>query len=257
MFQPNKKIIVIVPCFNESAGITSVLKSFPRRELSKLKWTVEVMVVDNNSTDNTGELAEKHGASVVTERQQGKGNALLTGLRQIPEDADYVVMLDGDNTYHPKEIFRMIEPLDTGFCDVILGSRIQGKMKSGSMNFTSRLGNWLFSFLVRQFYKVNVTDVLTGYFAWKKSSLDILLPHIKCTGFEVEMEMITKMAKLGLEIYSVPISYHPRLGRSKLNHFKDGAIIMGTFLNNLNWTPDKDDDTTRPEPYRNFSPKAA
>lgn len=257
MFHPNKKIVVIVPCFNESAGIGSVLKAFPRNELKRLKWSIEVIVIDNNSTDDTSLVAEQHGASVLNEPVRGKGNALLTGLRQVPDDADYIVMLDGDNTYHPSEILRMVEPLDSGFCDAILGSRIQGKMKAGSMNFTSRLGNWLFSFLVRQFYQVNVTDVLTGYFSWKKSALDSLLPHIKSTGFEIEMEMITKMAKLGMEVYSVPISYHPRLGTSKLNHYKDGTMIMGTFLSNLSWVPDKDDDTTRPEPYRNFSPKVA
>lgn len=257
MLHTDKKIIVVVPCYNESAAIASVLKAFPRKELSRMKWTIEVIVVDNNSTDGTSKIARENGAEVLREPIKGKGNALLSGLREIPSDADYVVMLDGDNTYHPREIVRMIEPLDSGFCDVILGSRIQGKMKSGSMNHTSRLGNWLFSFLVRSFYQVNVTDVLTGYFAWRKDALDKLLPHISSSGFEIEMEMITKMAKLGMEVYSVPITYHPRMGVSKLNHFRDGAVIMSTFLSNLNWSPSRDDDSTRPEPYRAFSAKTA
>lgn len=255
MLHTNKKIIVVVPCYNEEAAIARVIKAFPRKELAHLKWTIEVLVVDNNSTDETGSIAKENGASVLMEKTQGKGHALLSGLKQVPDDADYIVMLDGDNTYHPREIVRMIEPLDSGFCDVILGSRIQGKMQEGAMNSTSRLGNWMFSFLVRTLYRVNVTDVLTGYFAWKKEALDKLVPHITSSGFEIEMEMITKMAKLGLEVYSVPISYHHRIGRSKLNHFKDGAVIMGTLISNLNWTPDRDTDTTRPEPYRNFSPK--
>lgn len=256
MLNTNKKIIVIVPCYNESGAIASVLKAFPHKELAHLKWNIEILVVDNNSTDCTGDIARKHGASVLVEYVQGKGNALLSGLRAVPDDADYIVMLDGDNTYKPREIIRMIEPLDSGFADAILGSRIQGKIKAGSMGATSRIGNWLFSFLVRSFYQVNVTDVLTGYFSWKKTALDKMLPHITSTGFEIEMEMITKMARLGMDVYSVPISYHPRIGTSKLNHYKDGAAIFGTFLANLNWSPD-DNDSSRPEPYRAFSPKTA
>jgi hypothetical protein len=84
-----------------------------------------------------------------------------------------------------------------------------------------------------------------------------MLPHIKSTGFEIEMEMITKMARLGMEVYSVPISYHPRKGVSKLNHYKDGVMIFLTFLANLNWRPDSDNDSTRSEPYQAFSPKTA
>lgn len=256
MFNTHKKIVVIVPCFNESAAIASVLKAFPTKELSKLKLNINIIVVDNNSTDCTADIAREHGAKVLVEFVKGKGNALLSGLRAVPDDADYVVMLDGDNTYKPREIIRMIEPLDSGFADAILGSRIQGKVKAGAMGSTSRIGNWLFSFLVRSFYQVNITDVLTGYFSWKKSALDRMLPHITSTGFEIEMEMITKMARLKMDVYSVPISYHPRIGHSKLNHFKDGALILKTFLTNLHWTP-RDTDSTRSEPYRAFSPKTA
>ena len=259
MLNTNKKIIVIVPCYNESEAIASVLKAFPHKDLSRLKWTVEVIVVDNNSTDCTGEIARQHGAEVIIEKIQGKGNAMLLGLRAVPADADYVVMLDGDDTYKPREILRMIEPLDSGFCDVILGSRIQGKITIGAMSGTSRVGNWLFSFLVRCFYQVNVTDVLTGYFAWKKSALDKMLPHIKSSGFEIEMEMITKMARLGVEVYSVPISYHPRKGISKLNHYRDGLLIFGTFLANLHWTPARaaERESAQTEPYQAFSAETA
>lgn len=231
-----KKITVIVPCFNESEAIAQVLNAFPHKKLAHLNWKLEVMVVDNNSTDNTGNIAREHGAEVLHEKMPGKGNALLAGLKNIPDDTDYIVMLDGDNTYYPKEIIRMVEPLDSNFCDAILGSRIQGKIHFGAMSQMSRVGNWMFSFLVRYFYRVNVTDVLTGYFAWKKSALDKLLPHLNSTGFDIEMDMITKMARLGLEVYSVPISYHPRIGDSKLNHISDGWQIFKTFFANLNWT---------------------
>lgn len=240
---PGKKILVIVPCYNESEAIAHVLKAFPQKKLSHLRWQLDVMVVDNNSTDDTSAVAKKHGASVITEEKKGKGYALLSGLKAVPDDVDYIVMLDGDNTYYPKEIIRMIEPLDSNFCDAILGSRIQGKIQNGAMSQMSRIGNWMFSFLVRYFYQVNVTDVLTGYFAWKKSALDTLLPHLHSTGFDIEMDMITKMARLGLEVYSVPISYHQRIGDSKLNHLSDGWEIMKTFVANLSWSPQQKPST--------------
>jgi len=237
MLHKGKKITVIVPCYNESKAIAKVLKAFPKTSLARLKWRMELIVVDNNSTDKTAHIARRHGASVITEHVQGKGNALLTGLRHVSKNTDYVVMLDGDNSYHPKEILRMIEPLDSGFCDVVLGSRIQGKIIEGSMGTISRLGNWFFSFMVRFFYRVNVTDVLTGYFAWRKSALTTLIPHLNSTGFEIEMDMITKMARLNMEVYSVPISYHNRIGNSKLQPLGDGMRIMQTFIKNLNWNP--------------------
>jgi dolichol-phosphate mannosyltransferase len=256
MLQTKKKLLVVVPCYNECDAIANVLKKFPTKQLQKHKWQVEIVVIDNNSTDGTSEVARQHGATVINEPQQGKGHAVMTGLQQISNDTDYIVMLDGDDTYHPKEILRMIEPLDSGFCDVILGSRLQGKMKDGSMGQMSRVGNWFFSFLVRYFYRVNVTDVLTGYFAWKTSALDALLPHLKSRGFEIEMDMITKMARLGLEVYSVPISYHPRVGDSKLNHVSDGWKILKTFVANLWWSPPTRYIDPQPKTYRSFSPES-
>lgn len=262
MLHTHKKITVVVPCFNESKAIGQVIQAFPTDSLKRMNWELEILVIDNNSTDGTSDVAKKNGASVILELARGKGRALLTGLRRVSPDTDYVVMLDGDNTYHPKELLRMIEPLDSDFCDAIVGSRIQGRMQDGAMSQTSRIGNWLFSFLVRYFYQVNVTDVLTGYFAWKKPALDAVLPHLRSTGFEIEMEMITKMARLGLEVYSVPISYHHRIGNSKLDHIRDGMIIFSTFIANLTWKPKvvvpkkkKSASKAYSKPYPAFSPE--
>jgi len=103
----------------------------------------------------------------------------------------------------------------------------------------NRLGNWIFSHLVRYSYRVNVTDVLTGYFAWNHAAIVRLRPHLQSPGFAIEMEMITKMARLGDQIYSVPISYNSRAGESNLHPVRDGARILKMYLRNLSWTPPK------------------
>jgi glycosyltransferase involved in cell wall biosynthesis len=232
-----KKITVLIPCYNEAAGIRQVIKAFPREELTTFGYILDILVIDNNSSDNTANIARRAGAKVVHEPKKGKGNAIRTGMLSIGKDTDYVVMLDGDDTYRPEEIVRLVEPLNSGFCNVVIGSRLGGRMSDGSMRTFNRIGNWTYSHLVRYFYIVNVTDVLTGYFAWKREVIEELHPHLISDGFAIEMEMITKMARLGHEIFSVPISYNARAGESNLNPVRDGARILKMFAQNLNWKP--------------------
>lgn len=232
---PAKTLAMVIPCYNESASIAAVINRFPRQELQRHGITLKIYVIDNNSTDNTAAIAKEAGATVFHERQKGKGNALRTGFRRLPKHIDYVAMLDGDNTYDPAEILRMIEPLRSDFCDVVIGSRLGGRIETAAMNRLNRLGNTLFTAMVRKLYGANVTDVLTGYFAWKKAALDELVPHITSAGFAIEMEMITKMARLGHQMTSVPISYDPRAGESHLRPLTDGSRILGMLLRNLGW----------------------
>lgn len=110
-------------------------------------------------------------------------------------------------------------------------------MDTDAMRLLNRGGNWFFTHIVRLYYKINVTDVLTGYFAWNKQAIDELLPHLVSEGFAIEMEMVTKMAKLGHEIYSVPISYTPRRGETNLRPFYDGRRILKMYFNSMRWQP--------------------
>ncbi len=229
------KIAVVIPCYNEAASIEQVIQKFPRGKLAESQFELVVYVVDNNSTDNTAELAQNAGAIVIHEAQGGKGYALRAGFRAVADDIDYVVMLDGDDTYSPGEILRMVEPLQSNFCDVVVGSRLGGQIQNSAMDTLNRAGNWLFTNSVRTVYRANVTDVLTGYFAWKKEALDTLYPHLKSQGFAIEMEMVTKMARLGFRMTSVPVSYHPRAGESSLRPVRDGVRILKMFLRNLAW----------------------
>jgi glycosyltransferase involved in cell wall biosynthesis len=230
-----KKIAVVIPCHNEAASIAQVIAKFPRSELQHRAMQLYIYVIDNSSSDNTAAIAQSMGVRVISEPRKGKGNALRMGFRSIPADIDYVVMLDGDDTYSPEEILRLLEPLDSNFCDAVLGSRLGGHIQDEAMSWLHRLGNSLFTMSVRVLYGANVTDVLTGYFAWKKSALDALEPHITSEGFAIEMEMITKMARLGQRMASVPISYHPRLGQSNMHAFRDGFRILMMLLRNFIW----------------------
>jgi len=234
-----KKIVALVPCRNESDGIGEVIDSFPRARLARAGFRLQVIVIDNASTDDTALIAHTHGATVLREPRPGKGNAMRLGFASVPLDADYVVMLDGDNTYQASEVLRMVELLDSGFCDVVVGSRLAGRITDDAMSFLNRFGNWLFSHLVRLFYRVNVTDVLSGYYAWTRDALERLRPHLVSEGFGIEMEMVTKMARLNEEVYCVPITYSARSGDSNLHPLYDGWRILGVFLRNLFWQPRK------------------
>src|SRR5687768_13255352 len=105
------KLAVVIPCYNEAKGIGTVIRRLPLERLDRMLIDTTVVVIDNNSTDNTSEVAREAGAIVLHESKKGKGNALRTGFANLPEGTEYVVMLDGDNTYDPGEVTRLIEPL--------------------------------------------------------------------------------------------------------------------------------------------------
>lgn len=244
-----KKITLMVPCYNEEASIGELIDNIPVEKLNKAGFKIEVLVIDNNCTDKTAEIARKKGARVISETNQGKGNAIKTGFNNIPKDVDYIVMLDGDNTYKPAEILRLIEPLDNNFADVVVGSRLEGHMATHAMSKSHRLANWLFTFLTRFLYNANVTDTCTGYFAWTKHAIDVLNMNgnIQSKGFAIEAEMISKMARLKLRVFSVPITYAPRPpttnSKSKLSPFKDALKIIWMLLKNKRWKPKIQEET--------------
>ncbi len=235
---PRQKITALIPCYNEEKGVASVIRSFPRERLAHHGFELEIIVIDNDSRDRTAEIALECGARVIHEPQRGKGNAIRLGFSHVSPDTDYVIMLDGDMTYRGDECLRLVELLSSRFCTVAIGSRLGGRIKPGAMNTLNRTGNWVYSHLIRQLYRVNVTDVLTGYFAWTREAMERLRPHLTSDGFAIEMEMVTKMAILREEIYCVPISYEPRKGRSNLRPFRDGIRIMWVLMRNLFWRPE-------------------
>lgn len=232
-----EKVAILIPCYNEERGIAKVLDNIPHHALDKHGFESQVIVIDNNSSDRTSVIAESKGAHVIFEHAKGKGNAIRKAFNCIDSDTAYVVMLDGDNTYDAREMLRLIEPISNNFCDVVVGSRLGGKVTKNAFKTQNRLANWLYTFLVRRFYGANVTDVLSGYFAWRGDVIVEMRNHLKSDGFSIEMEMISKLVKLGYSMYSVPITYNIREGESKLESIKDGLKIIFTFSRNLLWSP--------------------
>ncbi|MEA3255517.1 MAG: glycosyltransferase family 2 protein [Candidatus Altiarchaeota archaeon] len=238
-------ISFIIPAFNEEGGIGEVIDSIPYKALNEKGFKTDVLVIDDGSTDRTHLIAESRNAKVIKHRtNKGKGGAINTAFKNIHPDARYVVMLDADNTYNAGESTRLLELLTSGFCDVVIGSRLEGKMNANSMSYFNRIGNWIFTFLVRIFYTGNITDCCSGFVAWKREVIDDLLRYSRVNGFSIEMEMITKARRLGYDIYSIPITYDNRYGsKSSLHPVRDGVRILWIFLRNLNWKPPKTDET--------------
>jgi glycosyltransferase involved in cell wall biosynthesis len=233
----NSKVAILIPCLNEEKAIARVIRAIPNEILLQMNYEAEVLVIDNNSNDNTARIAHECGASVIIEKRRGKGYALKRGFASLPKDTEYVIVIDGDDTYKPSEIPRLLEPLRSNFCDVISGSRLSGKQIRDSLSFSHRVVNWGLSFIVRQFYQANITDVLTGFFALKRNVVDDILPYLRSNDFTIEMELTSKLSKLGYTIFSMPITYDRRIGKSKIHEYKDGSKIVMMLLAGIMWRP--------------------
>ena len=227
-------ILLIVPCHNEERGLKRMIEAMPSFHPST---RLHMVVIDNNCSDQTSRIAKEKGITVVHEPRQGKGFAMKRGFEQVTGKTDYVVMMDGDNTYDVGELHRLLEPLMNGFGEAISGSRLHGRITENSMDTFNRWGNWFLTFLARVAYRTNITDVCTGYWAWRRDAIERLRPHLTSDSFSIEMEMVAKMARLGISSYSVPVTYRQREGTSKLRPFKDGFSIITTWAKHLLWYP--------------------
>ncbi len=235
------QLTFIIPALNEGATVGRVIEQIPYGELEKMGFEVEVLVVDDGSDDNTANVAISKGALLIQhEENKGKGNAISTAFKSLPPKTEYVVMLDADCTYNPKESIELVKFLKEDSCDVVVGSRLKGNLKKDSLTKLNFLGNSFLTFLVRSAYKLNVTDCCSGFVAWKRKVVDDLLKFCQMDGFSIEMEMLTKAKKLDYRIQSVPISYYKRGGgEAKLHPINDGYKILSTLFKNIWWTAKK------------------
>jgi glycosyltransferase involved in cell wall biosynthesis len=216
-------VSVIIPTRNEVSAISRVLADLPANLLN------EVLVVDSNSTDGTPEIAAKMGACVVHEPRRGYGRACLTGLA-CADAPDVVVFLDGDYSDRPSELPLLLAPIIEGRADITLGSRLQGRRAAGALPWHQVLGNRLAASLIRLLYGLEITD-LGPFRAGRAEVLRALALEETTYGWAVEM--ILKGALQGCRIVEVPVSYHPRIGKSKISGTLKGTIGAAWFILSL------------------------
>ncbi len=211
------KVSVVIPCYNEEQTIGSTIEK-AKAGIAKLKMNSEIVVVDNNTTDDSINIARKLGARIVKETEKGYGNALIRGFDEAK--GIYLVMGDADNTYDLSDLEPFIKPLMEG-CDFVIGSRLKGKIMPGAMKWLHRyIGNPLLSFILNLLFNLNISDTQCGMRAFTKDAYKRM--NLQTGGMEFASEMIINASRAKLKIKEVPIAYYPRLGESKLRSFSDG-----------------------------------
>jgi glycosyltransferase involved in cell wall biosynthesis len=214
------RVSVIIPTRNEALALKYVLADIPA------SLVTEVLVVDNNSTDGTPEIAAQMGARVVREPRRGYGQACLTGLAQV-SSPDIVVFLDGDYSDRPIELPLLIAPIIEGRADITVGSRLTGKRASRALPWHSAFGNRLAAGLITLLYGIKISD-LGPFRAARADVLHALALEETTYGWAVEM--ILKGAIRGFRIVEVPVSYYPRIGKSKISGTFRGTAGAAWFI---------------------------
>jgi len=209
------RVSVVIPCLDEAETIAECVTT-ARAVLAESGIRGEVIVVDNGSTDGSGDLAGAAGALVVDEPRRGYGSAYLAGLAAAR--GDYIVMIDADLTYDFREIPRFVEKLDGG-AQMVVGNRMGG-LQPGSMSWISRIGNPLLSGFLNVLHRTNIHDAHCGMRALRRDILPVL--NMRTEGMEFASEMVIRATRERLDVVEIPIELHPRVGDSKLSPFRDG-----------------------------------
>jgi glycosyltransferase involved in cell wall biosynthesis len=214
------RVSVIIPTHNEAGAISRVLADIPA------DLVTEVVVVDSNSSDGTPDIAAGMGARVIHEPRRGYGRACLTGLASA-DAPDIVVFLDGDYSDRPAELPLLLAPIIEGREDITLGSRLGKQRIAGALPWHAAFGNWIAAGLINLLYGVKITD-LGPFRAARADVLRQLALEEATYGWAVEM--ILKGALQGFRIVEVPVSYYPRIGKSKISGTVKGTVGAGWFI---------------------------
>lgn len=217
------RISVVIPTHNEAQSIGRVLADLPANLVT------EVLVVDSNSTDGTPEIASQMGARVLHEPRRGYGRACLTGLASA-NAPDVVVFLDGDYSDRPAELPLLLAPIIEGRADIVLGSRLHSRNSAGALPWHQAFGNRLAASLIRLLYGLDISD-LGPFRAGRADILRRLQLQEKTYGWAVEI--ILKGALAGFRIIEVPVSYYPRIGKSKISGTLRGTVGAAWFILSL------------------------
>jgi glycosyltransferase involved in cell wall biosynthesis len=216
-------IIVIIPAFNEADSIAHVINEIP-------DIVSEIIVVNNNSTDNTVKNAKKAGATVLTENKKGYGYACLLGLdyvAKLTKKPDIIVFIDGDYSDYPEELTKIVAPIINDNIDMVIGARVENLREKDAMMPQQIFGNWLATSLMKLFFNANFAD-LGPFRAIKYDKLVALNMEDKTYGWTVEMQL--KVLKNKFTYTEVPVRYKKRIGISKVSGTVKGSIFAGTKI---------------------------
>jgi len=222
----SRLIKVIIPAYNEQDSIARVIKDIPA-------IVNEVIVVSNNSTDNTEENARNAGATVLQENRKGYGYACLKGMEYIADQntkPDIIVFLDGDYSDYPEQLPEVVAPIINNNIDFVIGARVKRLREQGSMTPQQVFGNWLATFLMKLFFGAKFTD-LGPFRAIKYDKLLALKMEDKTYGWTIEMQL--KALKQQFSYVEIPMKYRNRIGVSKVSGTIKGSIMAGVKI--LGW----------------------
>lgn len=216
----SESIDVVIPAFNEEDSLPRVLRDIPRPPVGR------IVVVDNNSTDRTAEVADTGGATVVFEKRAGYGSACLRGLDYLRhhEPPGLVVFLDADYSDHPEELPQVVAPILGGEVDLVIGSRTLGEREPGALLPQALAGNLVACLLIRLLYRHRYTD-LGPFRAIRWQALEMLEMSDPDFGWTAEMQV--KALHRGLRVTEVPVSYRRRIGASKITGTLRGTLMAG------------------------------
>jgi len=215
-------VSVIIPALNEEEPIAGVV-----REVAATNVPVEIIVVDNVSTDRTAQRAREAGARVV-KAPRGYGRACAAGVSALRPDCDIVVFLDGDGSDCPEFITQLVGPIAAGTHDFVIGSRTRGQREAGSMNFQQLLSGRIAGAVLRWLYGVRYTD-MCPFRAIRRDALERLGMREQTYGWNLEMQM--KAARAGLRILELPVNHRRRAGgESKVSGTLRGTFVAGARI---------------------------
>ena len=226
----SRGLTILLPTYNEVDALPKVVKALPLDALRAAGWEPRIVVADGRSTDGTQAIATELGLELIVRGPAaGKGFGMREGFaRFLAHHDEVLVMLDADSTYAPNEMLRLLRHLDRGEYDVVIGSRLRGDIQPGAMSRVNWIGNHILTWFAVALYRVFISDVCTGYWAFRRGAIQKM--SLNSTEFEIEAEMYAACATEGLRMSEVPISYAPRIGESKLGSVADGVRILRKLL---------------------------
>ena len=218
-----KKIAVLIPCYNEAKTIEKVVKDY-----KEVLPEANIYVYDNNSVDGTDKIALAAGAIVRYEYRQGKGNVIRSMFRDI--DADCYLMIDGDDTYPKENAREMCDLVLNGRADMVIGDRLSSTYFEENKRPFHNIGNVTVRYLINKLFHSNVRDIMTGYRAFSRDFVKMF--PVLSKGFEIETEMTIHALDKNMLLKEIPVTYRDRPAGSvsKLNTYSDGMKVIFTIF---------------------------